>query len=179
MLAKPLLIMIVSLADFNLFTFHIILEEPSSLILKLLHTLMHLYLGKTVHFFHLSYILHINCVTAIMLQTSILSPSVAFLLKTANAVQIFFALCMWFQFVIIDIFHFCFIQNGTKDSISKLVSDLNSAKLEADVGKINFLYSLSCLPAGICCRTSAIGFYLLFPKSFKLFGKNLVGGQMF
>ncbi|RVW96670.1 Triosephosphate isomerase, chloroplastic [Vitis vinifera] len=55
-----------------------------------------------------------------MLQTSILSPSVAFLLKTANA-------------------------NGTKDSISKLVSDLNSAKLEADVGNPDVLDMGLCL----------------------------------
>ncbi|RVW13175.1 Triosephosphate isomerase, chloroplastic [Vitis vinifera] len=57
---------------------------------------------------------------SIMLQTSILSPSVAFLLKTANA-------------------------NGTKDSISKLVSDLNSAKLEADVGNPDVLDMGLCL----------------------------------
>ncbi|KAL5823833.1 hypothetical protein ACOSQ3_021814 [Xanthoceras sorbifolium] len=33
-------------------------------------------------------------------------------------------------------------KNGTKDFISKLVSDLNSAKLEADVGEIWFFFKL-------------------------------------
>lgn len=40
-----------------------------------------------------------------------------------------------------------FIQNGTKEFISKLVTDLNSAKLEPDVGEIIFctLYQIFVL----------------------------------
>lgn len=99
---------------------------------------------------------------------------------------VIFCLIMWFQFIIIDIFfisiiidifHSCFIQNGTKDSISKLVSDLNNAKLEADVGKINIPYSNIYVPAGIFIKTSAIGFYQISPKSSIFFCTNLVRGK--
>ena len=42
-------------------------------------------------------------------------------------------------------------QNGTKESISKLVADLNNAKLEDDVGKLSLILEDACYHRFIIC----------------------------